>query len=181
MTLRTGTDNRDGKPRKTLAKAVKILADYYVTRPEIKGLLRYLALKDDAQSRALVADVIARNPDRAVQLAAYKGLVSSCELTMRFAEMAKDPEWLASMEKRTGKEHVRNSLAMAEAARLELDRLTKIMYEQYADLINDLSIGKAAPEIRMQAIDGTEGRLSALKGKVVVLDIGGRGANRARR
>jgi thiol-disulfide isomerase/thioredoxin len=173
MTLRTGTDNRDGTPRETRAKAVKILADHYVTKPAIKGLLRYLALYDDAQSRALVADVIARNPDRTVQLAAYKGLISYCELTMRFAESAKNPEWLASIEKRSGKEYVRKSLAMAEAARPELDRLTKILHEQYADLINDLSIGKAAPEIRMQAIDGTEGRLSALKGKVVVLDIWG--------
>jgi thiol-disulfide isomerase/thioredoxin len=171
MTLRTGTDYRDGTPRETRAKAVKILADYYVTKPAIKGVLRYLTLYDDAKSRALVADVIARNPDRTVQLAAYKGLVIYCEIMMRFAETAKNPERLASIEKRSGKEYVRERLAMAEAARPELDRLTKILHEQYADLIDDLSIGKAAPEIRMQALDGTEGRLSALKGKVVVLDI----------
>ncbi len=37
--------------------------------------------------------------------------------------------------------------------------------------VTDLSIGNAAPEIKIQAVDGNEARLSALKGKVVVLDI----------
>ena len=37
-------------------------------------------------------------------------------------------------------------------------------------MVNDLSIGNAAPEIKIQAVDGTEARLSALRGKVVVLD-----------
>ena len=36
-------------------------------------------------------------------------------------------------------------------------------------MINDLSIGKVAPEIKIQTADGTEARLSALRGKVVVL------------
>jgi thiol-disulfide isomerase/thioredoxin len=43
--------------------------------------------------------------------------------------------------------------------------------EKYSDFFNDLSIGNRAPELRMQAIDGKTATLSALKGKVVVLDI----------
>jgi thiol-disulfide isomerase/thioredoxin len=38
-------------------------------------------------------------------------------------------------------------------------------------LVNDLSIGNAAPEIKIQAVDGKEASLFELKGKVVVLDI----------
>jgi thiol-disulfide isomerase/thioredoxin len=56
-------------------------------------------------------------------------------------------------------------------ARKELDRLRKTLLDQYRDVINDLSIGAAAPEITIQDVNGNEATLSALKGKVVVLDI----------
>ena len=128
-----------------------------------------MALYDDEESRALVADVIARNPDRKVQAAAYKGLVSTAS-GRAVRRIAKNPERLESIEKRSGKEYVRTRLAMAEKARPSSTG-SRTLREQYGDLINDLSIGNAAPEIKIQAIDGTEGRLSALKGKVVVLDI----------
>ncbi len=38
-------------------------------------------------------------------------------------------------------------------------------------MVADVSVGNPAPEIVIQDIDGKEARLSALKGKVVVLDI----------
>ncbi len=53
----------------------------------------------------------------------------------------------------------------------EADELKKTLHEKYADLIVDVSIGKPAPEIVIQDIDGKEAKLSDLKGKVVVLDI----------
>jgi thiol-disulfide isomerase/thioredoxin len=104
-------------------------------------------------------------------VAAYKGLVSYCEMIIRFADSIKDPKRLEMVEKQAGKDFVKERLAKAEPARLELARLKKTLREKYGDLINDLSIGNTAPEIKIQAVDGTEARLSALKGKVVVLDI----------
>jgi thiol-disulfide isomerase/thioredoxin len=171
MALLTSNDPQVGTALETRAKAVKILQDYYVAKPSIKGLLRNLTLQDDPGSRALVTDVIARNPDRKVQVAAYKGLVSYCEMIIRFADSIKDPKRLEMVEKQAGKDFVKERLAKAEPARLELARLKKTLREKYGDLINDLSIGNTAPEIKIKAVDGTEARLSALKGKVVVLDI----------
>jgi thiol-disulfide isomerase/thioredoxin len=167
----TSNDPQVGTALETRAKAVKILQDYYVAKPSIKGLLRNLTLQDDPGSRALVTDVIARNPDRKVQVAAYKGLVSYCEMIIRFADSIKDSKRLEMVEKQAGKDFVKERLAKAEPARLELARLKKTLREKYGDLINDLSIGNTAPEIKIKAVDGTEARLSALKGKVVVLDI----------
>ena len=66
---------------------------------------------------------------------------------------------------------MKERLAKAEKAKIEIEGLKKTLRTQYGDLVNDLSIGNAAPEIKIQAVDGKEARLSALKGKVVVLDI----------
>jgi thiol-disulfide isomerase/thioredoxin len=171
MALFTSNDPKVGAALETRAKTVKILRDYYVAKPSIKALLRNLALHDDQGSRALVAEVIARNPDRKVQLAAYKGQVSYCEMIIRFADSIKDPKRLEMVEKQAGKDFVKERLAKAEPARLELDRLRKAMHETYGDLVNDLSVGAAAPEIKIQDIEGKTATLSGLKGKVVVLDI----------
>jgi thiol-disulfide isomerase/thioredoxin len=171
MALQGSNDPEIGTPLETRAKTVKILRDYYVAKPSIKGLLRNLTIHDDEGSRALVAEVIGRNPDRKVQLAAYKGKVSYCEMIIRFADSVKDPKRLEMVEKRAGKDFVKERLAKAEPARLELDRLRKTMHETYGDLINDLSIGTAAPEVKIQDIEGKTATLSGLKGKVVVVDI----------
>jgi thiol-disulfide isomerase/thioredoxin len=65
----------------------------------------------------------------------------------------------------------RAGLANAEKAKIELVRLMKLLTEKYSDLISDVSIGHAAPEIKIQTVEGTEARLSRLEGKVVVLDV----------
>jgi thiol-disulfide isomerase/thioredoxin len=171
MTLATSNDSKVASAPENWAKAIKILQDYYVTEPSIKGLLRFLTLHDDPGSRALVAEVIARNPDRSVQLAAYKGRVAYCEMIIRFAESIKDAKRLELVENQAGKEFIKERLAKVEPARMELDQLKKTIHEKYGDLVNDLSAGSTAPEIKMQGVDGKEATLSALRGKVVVLDI----------
>ena len=160
-----------GTAIETRSKAIKILHDYYADKPSIKALLNLLTSYDDDGSKALVADVLARNPDRKVHVAVYKGKIANCESIMQMAEVLKDPKRLESIEKSRGKEFIKVELAKAEVARLELDGLKKTLHEKYGDLVNDLSIGSAAPEIKIQAVDGKDARLSAFKGKVVVLDI----------
>jgi thiol-disulfide isomerase/thioredoxin len=171
MTLQTSAGLKPETPLETRAKAVKILQDYYVTKPSIKGCISMLASYDDADSIAIVDDVLARNRDRKVHVAVYKERIANCESLVQFAEVVKDPKRLESIEKARGKEFVKERLAKAEKAKTELDGLKKTLYGKYGDLVNNLSVGNAAPEIRIQAVDGKEARLSALKGKVVVLDI----------
>ncbi len=161
-----------GKAAEVHSKAVKILNDHYVTKPSIKKFLRMLTAFDDDDCRATVSAVIARNPDRVVQAAAYKELISSREgLVSLCNKLKSDPKLRGSVEERSGKAWVAERLAKAQDVKRELDGLKKALRENYGDLVADLSIGNAAPEVKIQTVDGKEARLSALKGKVVVLDI----------
>ena len=116
--------------------------------------------------------MIARNPDRKIQAIAYREQVAYIEWLVQFADaMKNDPKHRDCVEEEEGKTIVAERIAKAERGKAEIDGLKKTLREKYGDVINDLSIGNAAPEIKIQAVDGTEARLSALKGKVVVLDI----------
>ena len=79
MALQTSFGLKRGTALETRSKAIKILQDYYVTKPSIKGCSSMLTGLDDDDSKALVAEVIARNPDRKVQAAAYKDMIANRE------------------------------------------------------------------------------------------------------
>ena len=170
-TLSTSYAPRIGAPLETWGRAIKILRDYHVAKPSIKGLLRFLTFLDNPDTDALVAEVIARNPDRKIQAIAYREQVAYIEwLIERVDAMKNDPKHRALVEKEEGKTFVAERIAKAERGKAKIDGLKNTLREKYGDVINDLSIGKVAPEIKIQAVDGTEARLSALRGKVVVLD-----------
>ena len=138
--------------------------------PSIKSVAGLLVIMDDPTQKSWSRRSLARNPDRKVQLAAYKGPDRELRAIVRFAEIRKD-QALEAIENAEGKDSVEGRLAKAEKARSEIDGLKKTLREKYGDLYAELSIGKPAPEIKIQAVDGKEATLSALKGKVVVLDI----------
>ena len=172
MTLRTSHGPKEGGVLETRGKAFKILHDYYATKPSIKKFLPTLFSIDQEDSKALVADVIARNPDRTVQAAAYKELIANAEgLAGRAETLKKDPKVRATVERQSGKAYVAEMIATGEKAKLELNGLRKTLREKFSDVVSDLSIGNAAPEVSIQTVDGKELRLSALRGKVVVLDV----------
>ena len=93
-----------------------------------------------------------------------------------------DPKKREAVEKAQGKEFVKKQLAKAEKAKVELDGLKKSCSTQYGDLVTDLSIGNAAPEISIQAIrrQGSAARRLS-KAKWSCSTSGRRGAARARR
>ena len=115
--------------------------------------------------------MIARNPDRKIQAAAYKELIAHREQLVRLAEQLKDPKQRRIDEKAEGKSRDGTDRQGRKGARVELDGLKKTLREKYGDLVNDLSIGNAAPRSRSRTSRARRRRLSALKGKVVVLDI----------
>jgi thiol-disulfide isomerase/thioredoxin len=171
LTLWTSRAPRIGAPLETWDRAIKVLRDYHVAKPSIKGILRILTHLDTPDTDALVAEVIARNPDRKIQAIAYREQVAYIEWLIERADaMKNDPEHRALVEKEEGKTSVAERIAEAERGKARIDGLKNTLREKYGDVINDLSIGKVAPEIKIQAVDGTEARLSALRGKVVVLD-----------
>jgi thiol-disulfide isomerase/thioredoxin len=171
MTLQTGYGAKTDASLETRGKAVKILRDYYITKPSIKGFLNILTRFDDDDSRALVAEVIARNPDRMVQADAYKRQIAYREMLASFIETSKDPKRLETIEKAWGKTFVKERLAQAEKAKTELAGLTKTLREKYADIVADLSIGQPMPALVSEDLEGKTATLADLKGKVVVFDI----------
>ena len=152
------------------ARAVKIIREYYVTKPQIKRLLNVLCRIDEEDTRAVVAEVIARNPDRRIQAAAYQAAIGYNEMLVALADEFKDAKRRQATEESLGKSYVSEQLAGAEKAKIERDRLKKILHAHYGDLVSDLSIGNAAPDIKIQDLNGQPASLFALKGKVVVLD-----------
>ncbi len=153
------------------ARAIKIIREYYVTKPQIKRLLSVLCRIDEHDTRALVAEVIARNPDRKIQAAAYQAAIAHNEMLIALADEHKNTKYRQMIEESRGKSHVVEELARAERAKIERDQLEKTLHANYGDLVSDLSIGNVAPEIKIPDLDGKSASLFALKGKVVVLDI----------
>ena len=93
LTLWTSRAPRIGAPLETWDRAIKIVRDYHVAKPSIKGLLRILTTLDHPDTEALVAEVIARNPDRKIQAIAYREQVAYIEWLIRLADpMKNDPK-----------------------------------------------------------------------------------------
>jgi hypothetical protein len=93
IALRCSVNSKDGPGLEARRKAIKLLADYHAAKPSIKKILGFLASSDKDDLRALVAEVIACNPDRKIQAAAFKGLIAQCERIAQFAGILKDPKW----------------------------------------------------------------------------------------
>jgi hypothetical protein len=86
IALETSSGIIPGSEIETRAKAVKILHDYHALKPSIKPFLQLLTRFDDNDSKAQVAYVIAQNPDRKIQAAAYKEQIVNCEEVAQFTE-----------------------------------------------------------------------------------------------
>jgi thiol-disulfide isomerase/thioredoxin len=166
--LSGGPRNKSG----VFGKAVALLQKDFVTSPAIKPALRVLAANNDEAAEKLVRDVLARNPDRKVQAAACKALIAVHENNAQLAErIQSNDRFRTDYEKSVGKEHVEKLLAGLDKAKNETDELKKMLRDKFSDIFPDLSIGKMVPEVVIQDAAGKEAKLSALKGKVVVVDI----------
>ncbi len=171
MTLQTSGGLDPVEAREFRTKVFKVVRDHHAAKPSIEAFLSVLARSEDDDAKALVAYVLAKNPDRKIQVAVYKEQIAMREELAAAAESLTDPTRLKAIEKAQGKQFVKDQLARAELARKELDGLRKTLREKYSDLMRDRSIGSIAPEIKSQTLDGKETSLEALRGKVVVLDI----------
>jgi thiol-disulfide isomerase/thioredoxin len=156
------------------ARILAHLQKDHATNPEIKKVLRSLGTVGDDTGYPLLREVIAQNANRKVRAFACKILVFVSQKHAEAADVLKQDDALRARAEKSGsdgKEFVQKLLANADKARAEAATLTKLLKEKYSDLVLDVSIGIAAPEVVSQDLAGKETRLSALKGKVVVLDI----------
>jgi thiol-disulfide isomerase/thioredoxin len=149
-----------------------ILDKEYAAKPEIKPVLRAVGRWADDAGNKLLLDVVAKNPDRKIQGLAYRAIAEGEQQAAQMAdELRANERARASVAKDRGAAYVDQLLANAEHAREKAKELTQIVHKKYADVLPDLSVGRPAPEVVSQDINGNKVQLSSLKGKVVVLDI----------
>ncbi len=170
---RQSTDDVSGK-------AVALLQAEFVTHPDVKRVLRKVAGVDSQAAEKFVRNVLAKNPDRKIQAAACKAPFFARERNVQLAEMLKSNEaFRAGQERRFGKEHVEKVIANLDKAKREGDDLQKLLHDKYGDLVPDLSVGKPAPEVVIQAVDGSQAKLARSRARSWFSTSGRRGAVRA--
>jgi|SRR4051812_27942716 tetratricopeptide (TPR) repeat protein len=146
--------SRSGEPFK---KALELLTTRYVASEKLTDVVPQLVYSGDPSARAALATITDKSPHRAVKGAACYALAAydmnrdnAAEAEKRFEEV---------IEKYGDLPHYRGTLA--EAAKAQL-------FE-----IRDLAIGKPAPDIEGEDVEGHKFKLSEYRGKVVVLDFWG--------
>jgi thiol-disulfide isomerase/thioredoxin len=152
-------------------RAIVILQREYVTVPGVKPLLPLLAHSNDAASEKFVRAVLEKNPDRLTRARAAQALLNANERAVAIADQfEKDEGFRKKVEPQLGKEVVEKYIAKGKKARQEVKELRALLERKYADVLPDLSIGKKAPDVKCQDLEGKEVKLSDYRGKVVVLD-----------
>ncbi len=95
MTLQTSFSRKPDAPLETRAKALKILEDHYVKKPQIKGVLKIITIFEDKESKAAgrrrdCPESRSGHPGRGLPGSGFPpGEIA------RFAETVKDPKQLA--------------------------------------------------------------------------------------
>ena len=161
-----------GKPD-AVKEAVGLLKEHHLGSPKIKSateMIRYAGLPDEVVSDFLTA-VSEKNPDKATQATALMGLAEGYKAKAEpYGRPApKDAaEWVKKAEetfervaREFGDVKSYGDTTFAERAGGEL-------YE-----MRNLAVGKVAPDIEGEDLDGDKFKLSDYRGKVVVIDFWG--------
>jgi thiol-disulfide isomerase/thioredoxin len=189
----TGQAPRPGKddPR---SQALRLLRTEHVRSDRLGTVCTQLAYALDPDSEAFLRAVLDRNPDEGVRARACASLAQNLRYRSRMVRRLKtDPESRKESEALWGKEVVRRLLGrgpdqmLREAVTL-FERLAERHGEvkhpvhgtlgqlarvSLAGLRRPVTVGKPGPEISGTDLDGKPLKLSAQRGKVVLLDFWG--------
>ena len=153
----------------------------HLTHPKMRSVLNNMASgpytpaqmfsngADEASERFL-REIAARHPDKQTQGLAFDTLLWYMNGNIRVAEqIQKDVRMRDYVEQILGKDFADKEIADADKHRQKAEEVKKILRERYADVVP--VIGAPALEMTCKDLNGDDARLSALKGKVVVVDI----------
>jgi hypothetical protein len=178
------------------AQAVELILKDHVESDKLGPLVARLTYTYDKEGEALLQAIADKNPHREMQGQAVFGLAQRIQNQIRVAEQLKErPEMAKVYEQNFGEEIVKALREMdREKKAKEAEKLYERVVEKYADLEatrpgagnlgkaaeaalkglrTTIAVGKAAPEIEGEDIDGKKFKLSDYKGKVVLLDFWG--------
>jgi hypothetical protein len=175
-------------------KAIKILLRDHVQSEKMVEVCLALSRAQDEDSQRLLRVVLEKNPNRTVKAQACIALAQQAENQLRMARRFKtDPQLAKRYEGIMGKE------AVEKLFKADLDNLSKETASFYQRIVKDFAdvsdtrggtlgklaerkleallhpilVGKPAPEIEGEDLDGSKFKLSDYRGKVVMLDFWG--------
>jgi hypothetical protein len=175
-------------------KAVKILLRDHIQSEKMAKVCPRLAQSYDEDSRHLLRAVLEKNPHRSAKAQACFALAQQTENRVRLARRFKEqPDSAKSYEAFLGKEAVealvkagpdklskeaealyeRIDKDFADATNAQGEKLGKLAKDKLDALRHPVVVGKPAPEIEAEDIDGKKFKLSDYRGKVVMLDFWG--------
>jgi thiol-disulfide isomerase/thioredoxin len=153
-------------------KAASLLAKDYAGKPQMAQFVNILKDRSDEGSIELLKAIVEKQTDKKVQAKACLALVGVCEkAAARAKEIRDNEEARKKAEAAQGKEAVEKLLKNADRVAKDGKEYAKVYAEKFKDVVPDLGIGKPAPEVVSQDLNGKKVKLSELRGKVVVLDI----------
>jgi len=164
----------------------------YIESEKIATVVQSLVYSYTAKGNELMRAAIDKSPHPEVKGQASMALAQSLQTQVRLAEtMRADPEQAEQYEGFLGKEMTQHLLnADLKKITKESEDLLERVIEKYGEFqhwrgtlgkaaegalfeIRNLAIGKVAPDIEGEDIDGAKLKLSDYRGKVVVLDFWG--------
>lgn len=168
-------------------QAIEKLGKEYIDSKAIGDVCESIAGQGTPDAEKLLARILSENKNKSAQACAC---ISLAQYFQNQAEMARrlDGPQKAQMEQFLGAERIEALKAGAAAFEKKAEGYFETVVEKYADVVRgrgtlgdtakselfelrNLGIGKQAPEIESEDLDGKKVKLSDLRGKVVVLDI----------
>jgi hypothetical protein len=162
----SGAGGKDG-PR---AKALALLSKEYVQSDKLGRLCQALARSRDNDSTDLLRAVLEKNPNKDVQGAACLSLAQ--RLKSRADGMAEDQPKEADKLRKESEELFERAADKFADVKLGRGTIGETAKTELFEL-RFLSVGKEAPDIEDEDIDGKKFKLSDYRGKVVLLDFWG--------
>jgi hypothetical protein len=173
-------------------KAVALLVKNHAKSDKLVTLSQRLARRPSSANRALLQAIVDNNPNKEAQAQACLALANLIKNERRYSDYMKTNPNVAKQVVQAYGEEYSEYLAKLDdkKAAEELETLFERIANDFADVsagrgtmgetakrelfeIRNLGVGKLAPEIKGEDIDGVEFKLSDYRGKVVAIDFWG--------
>jgi hypothetical protein len=175
-------------------RAVELLKRDHLESANLAPVFEALSRGYDKASRELALEALKKNPHREVQARACLMLAERLDQSLKMQEQFKErPPVVQTYERILGKDVVVDIQQLdPEKATKEIEEFYEKVADKYADLKDPqygtlgklarkkldtlrhpITIGKPAPDIEGEDVDGKAFKLSDYKGKVVLLDFWG--------
>jgi hypothetical protein len=183
---------RQGGKDNPAAKALQLLGKDHIKSEKLAEVCQSLSFDPAPATLKFLREVTQKNPHRAVQAAAYLALAQNLKQQLTIADRIKNqPQMAKRYEQMLGKEALEQLKKDPDKVAKEVETLYERVADKYADVkdqrqrklgevanqelfeIRHLSVGKVAPDIEAEDIDGQKFKLSDYRGKVVLLDFWG--------